>query len=118
MLPKIATGFCSGVSNTGTLCGALSGAIMGIGLVTGRVSPDESVDATYELTRRLLRSFREQFGSTDCRDLTGCDLSTEEGQQAFRENEVHQRCQNYVEAAAGVAKQLIEEHLSSSEESV
>ena len=91
---------------------------MAIGLVAGRTSPDDSVDATYELTRRLLRSFDEQFGSTNCRTLTGCDLSTEEGERAFQANEVIQRCQNYVQAAAGVAKQLIEEHQRSREESV
>ena len=41
LIPKIATGFCSGISRTGGMCGAVSGGIMGIGLVAGRNSPAE-----------------------------------------------------------------------------
>ena len=41
LIPRIATGFCSGISRTGGMCGAVSGAIMGIGLVAGRNSPAE-----------------------------------------------------------------------------
>lgn len=103
------------MAHTGGLCGALSGAIMGISLAVGRSSPDESVGVTYELTRQLLRRFEEQFGSISCPDLTGCDLSTEEGRRVFQENEVVRRCQEYVQAAAGIAGKLVEAQLRSRE---
>jgi C_GCAxxG_C_C family probable redox protein len=51
VIPRIATGFCSGMSRTCGLCGAVSGAIMGINLFAGRSSPDRSVDQNYALVR-------------------------------------------------------------------
>src|SRR5512143_3425340 len=62
LIPKIATGFCSGISRTGSMCGAVSGAIMGINLVAGRNSADESIEVSYALTQELLTSFERQDG--------------------------------------------------------
>ncbi len=107
LLPKIATGFCGGVADTGGMCGALAGAIMGIGLVAGRTSPDEPIDAAYRLSREVLSAFEKEFGSINCRELTGCDLTTEAGRRAFEEGGVFARCQRYVESAAGIAMQLL-----------
>jgi C_GCAxxG_C_C family probable redox protein len=81
LIPKIATGFCSGISRTGGMCGAVSGAIMGINLVAGRSSPSESIEPSYDLTRKLISHFERQYGSVNCRQLIGCDLATEAGQQ-------------------------------------
>ena len=36
LIPKIATGFCSGVAQTGGMCGAYSGAVMALSMVHGR----------------------------------------------------------------------------------
>jgi hypothetical protein len=46
-IPRIATGFCSGISRVGGMCGTVSGAIMGINLVAGRDSPAESIEVGY-----------------------------------------------------------------------
>jgi C_GCAxxG_C_C family probable redox protein len=67
LIPRIATGFCSGISRTSGMCGAVSGAIMGIGLVTGRNSPTESLEVNYALTKKLISRFEEQYGSVNCR---------------------------------------------------
>jgi len=107
LLPKIATGFCGGVADTGGMCGALAGAIMGIGLAAGRTSPDEPIDPAFRLSRELLNAFEREFGSINCRQLTGCDLTTEAGRRAFEEGGVFARCQRYVESAATIATRLI-----------
>src|SRR5512137_1149466 len=65
LIPRIATGFCSGISRTGGMCGAVSGAIMGINLAAGRNSPGESIETSYALTRELVRRFEKQFGSVN-----------------------------------------------------
>lgn len=83
LIPKIATGFCGGVSRTSGMCGALAGGIMALGLLTGRSSPQESKDQCYALTHHLVCRFREKFGSTQCTDLLGCDISTADGAQCF-----------------------------------
>ncbi len=112
LIPRIATGFCGGVSDTGGMCGAVSGAIMVIGLAAGRSSPGEPAEDAYVLTRRLLHAFAEEFGSTSCPQLAGCDLGTEEGQQAYKENRVAERCRRYIQKATRLTVQLIGEHTS------
>jgi C_GCAxxG_C_C family probable redox protein len=86
MIPRIATGFCGGVSRTSGMCGALAGGIMALGLLTGRSSPQDSKDRCYALTHNLVHRFRERFGSTQCTDLLGCDISTPDGALCFRTN--------------------------------
>ena len=80
---------------------------MGIGLVAGRTSAAEPVDPAFRLARELLSAFEKEFGSINCRQLTGCDLTTEAGRRAFEEGGVFGRCQRYVESAAGITMRLI-----------
>jgi len=107
LIPRIATGFCSGISRTGGMCGAVSGAIMGVNLVAGRNSPDESIELSYTLTQKLISRFEEQHGSINCRRLIGCDLTTEAGQRYFMENHLMERCLQYAEDATRMAASLI-----------
>ncbi len=109
LIPRIATGFCSGMARTGGQCGAVSGAIMALGLLRGRQSPAEAVDGTYAVVRDLMRQFAERFGSTNCRTLLGCDLDTAEGQQTFIANQLIERCYDYAEGATQIASSLLEE---------
>jgi len=109
LIPKIATGFCSGISRTGGMCGAVSGAMMGINLVAGRSSPSESTEFSYTLTQKLISRFERQYGSVNCRQLIGCDLATETGQQYFIENNLMERCLQYAEGATRMALSLIAE---------
>lgn len=108
LIPKIATGFCSGIARTGDQCGAVSGAIMGLSLLTGRSSPGASVEENYAIVRKLKHMFENRFGSTNCRQLIGCDLSTEEGQEVFRANNLIEECKQYTEEATRIAMLLLE----------
>ena len=108
LIPRIATGFCSGVARTSGQCGAISGAIMGLGLVTGRDSPDEPIEEIYALVRELIERFEDRFGSRNCQQLTGCDLSTPEGQERFETSNTIDRCYQYAEEATRIALQLLE----------
>jgi C_GCAxxG_C_C family probable redox protein len=109
LIPRIATGFCSGISRTGGMCGAVSGGIMGIGLVAGRNSPGESIEPAYALTQKLISAFEKQYGSINCRQLIGCDLATESGQRYFMENNLMESCLQYAEEATWLAILLIAE---------
>jgi C_GCAxxG_C_C family probable redox protein len=109
LIPKIATGFCSGISRTGGMCGAVSGAIMGINLVSGRSSPSESLEFCYTLTQKMISLFDRQYGSVNCRQLIGCDLATEAGQHYFLENSLMERCYQYAEEATRMAISLMAE---------
>jgi C_GCAxxG_C_C family probable redox protein len=113
LIPRIATGFCSGMSRTGGMCGAVSGGIMGIGLVAGRNSPAESLEPAYTLAQKLISAFEKQYGSVNCRQLIGCDLATEAGQRYFMENNLMERCLQCAADATSMAVSLIDEVHSS-----
>jgi len=108
LIPKIATGFCSGISRTTGMCGAVSGAIMAINILFGRNSAEESVEQNYEAVNKFIELFENKFGSTNCESLIGCDLGTEKGQNFFENNNLIERCQLYTGLAARMAMEVIE----------
>jgi C_GCAxxG_C_C family probable redox protein len=100
LIPRLATGFCSGMARTGGMCGAVSGGIMAIGLILGRNSPSDDIDPCYQAVRMFLSRFSDQFKALSCLDLTGVHLGTPEGQIAFREKGQIRLCTDYVGEAA------------------
>lgn len=110
LLPKIATGFCSGMARTCGTCGALTGAMMGISLALGRSKPDDAVKSAYRATQRLIGGFEQAFGARDCHVLLGCDLATPEGQATFRDNRLGERCAEYTGKAAEIAATIVAEY--------
>ncbi len=107
LLPRMATGFCSGVARTCGTCGALNGAIMGVGLAFGRGRAGDPVETAYEVTQQLVREFEQTFGSRNCRELLGCDLGTPEGKRHFQEEGLRERCTQFTGKAAEIAARLI-----------
>jgi C_GCAxxG_C_C family probable redox protein len=93
LIPRIATAFAGGMGRSGEVCGAVVGGIMCIGVKHGREEPGQFQpdDLAMNLTQRFLRAFRDEMGSIYCRELTGHDLSTPEGLQAFRASDVPMR---------------------------
>jgi C_GCAxxG_C_C family probable redox protein len=108
LLPRIATGFCSGLARTGGICGALTGGIMALNLLTGRSEPGAPIDENYALVGELIEQYEEKFGSTNCKELTGVDLGTEEGRVKFREKNQITNCLNYAEEVTRMVLSLAE----------
>jgi len=109
LIPRIATGFCAGIARTCGICGAVSGSIMAINLFYGRNLPDEPVEKTYIPVQRLTEMFKNKFGSTNCRELTGVDLGTEEGRKTFFSTNLRDQCKNFTEEATRMAMSIIQE---------
>ncbi len=109
LIPRIATGFCGGVSNTNGTCGAVSGAIMAINLLKGRNEPTELREENYKAVQRFIEGFQNQFHSIQCGELTGCDLRTEEGKKAFVEGNKLEICMDFTEEATRLALEILEE---------
>ena len=82
LIPRIATGFCGGIARTRGMCGAVTGGV-------------------------ILRAFEEEYRSINCFDLTGCDLSKEEGRQAFVEKGMIEKCRKFTGRAASMVAKLI-----------
>jgi C_GCAxxG_C_C family probable redox protein len=108
IIPRIATGFCSGVARTGGLCGAVSGGIIAIGLGLGRDAPTDSVDRCYQAVRAFMDRFSDQFQAITCLELTGVHLGTPEGQAGFREKGQFKNCVDYAEHATSLVVEILD----------
>ena len=106
-IPKIATGFCSGVARTGGYCGAFTGAVMAVNLFSGRETSADSVEKSYQAVNQLKDLFKARFGTTGCPELIGCRLDTKEGQRRFKKDNLIVKCRQYSVEAAAMAMQVI-----------
>jgi C_GCAxxG_C_C family probable redox protein len=107
LLPRIATGFGSGISRQGLLCGALAGAIMVLGARQGRSRPDASRDPCYRRVQLLMRGFEREFGAVACEALTGCRMSSARDRaRAARAGVFRTRCPGFVAWAAAECVRL------------
>lgn len=74
-----------GVAYSGGICGAITGASLAVGRLAGFCFPDHARAKTEArgLVQDLLAAFTDEFGSVDCRRLTGYDLAAPGGHEAF-----------------------------------
>jgi C_GCAxxG_C_C family probable redox protein len=111
LIPRLATGFCSGLSRTCGPCGAFSAGVMALGLVLGRDIGRDDLDETFGPAQEFREYFLERFGSLNCRDLTGHDLGSPEGLQAYRQQELKRTlCGPLLEDAAAQLVRILAEH--------
>jgi C_GCAxxG_C_C family probable redox protein len=106
LIPRIATGFCGGIARTRGMCGAVAGGVMALSILYGRDNTEQSYATVYEKVQQFLRDFEEEYKSINCFDLTGCDLSKEEGRQAFAEKGMIEECRQFTGRAASMVAEL------------
>jgi len=101
LIPHIASGFCGGVGSTHRhICGALSGAVIATGIAFGREKAEESREKALNLVKELLRSFRQEFGSTECHELVRIDPDDERFSEKWSAwNMGAERCVHFVRFA-------------------
>ncbi len=88
---KMACGFGAGMGRKEEVCGAVTGGIIVIGAKYGRGDNDDrtATEQTYKKTRDLMDQFARKHSTYTCRKLrNGCELTTEEGQKHFKENDL------------------------------
>jgi hypothetical protein len=85
-----------GMGNTGNECGGITGPLVLLGL---RHARDPSIADERNAFNRamnrghgLARWFAGRFGSTRCRELTGCDFDTVAGVHQYIESDCATRC--------------------------
>lgn len=104
---KISSAFGGGMARLAHVCGVVSGAFMVIGLKTGGESK-ESKEQTYLLANEFVKQFRSLNGSILCKDLLGCDISTAEGLQKARENNIFKTvCPKYVRDSCQILEEIL-----------
>jgi len=90
VIPRIANAFAGGIGNTGAVCGAVVGAVMAIGLKQERADTMEGMLRNLAVAREFRRRFEAEMEVISCRELTGVDLSTEEGLAQFMSSDTPQ----------------------------
>lgn len=107
-LPRVASGFGGGIGRTGLVCGAITGAVIAAGSRYGKGTPDSDRDRLYEIAGSLVRSFKERFGSANCRELIEVDLADPaERKRALKDGIFVDKCAGYVEfCASQIAKKV------------
>lgn len=94
----------------GEVCGACTGALMALGLKYGQceINDSDSKAKTNEVTVKFLEAFSDENGSYICRELLGCDLSTQEGKEYAREHNLFTEfCPKMVASAVEIAERLL-----------
>jgi len=117
------SGFVGGTVLQGLTCGALAAGVMALGLAAGEVEDSRARVARMVATmalggdalrddlnafnpsvnrgRRLATWFAREFGSTQCRAITRCDLASEAGVARFVEAGQAARCARIAARVAG-----------------
>ena len=99
---KIGACFGSGMRK-GEVCGACTGALMVLGLKYG-----ENKNESNEACVKFLDEFKKENGSIICRDLLGCDISTDEGVKHAKDNNLFKEfCPKMVESAAEILDEIL-----------
>lgn len=88
----VAGAFGGGMGRRGEVCGAVTGSLMLLGIRNGQEMVTDPVKARgplYKKVNEFADTFKERHGSLLCRELTGCDMQTPEGQEKFKNLDVH-----------------------------
>ncbi len=108
-----------GILKMGHQCGMLWGASLGAGAVSFRRYGEggQAVAAAVTATQCLMESFSRITGTVDCRDVTGCDLTTRSGMAKLMLKNilcgfVYSRCFNLAKKWAPEAIRSVGEGLS------
>ena len=92
---RMVTVLPGGLTLRGGTCGILLGALGAVGLKYGSIKRDERVLCN-KLGLRTHDFFwtitRERFGSTDCRDISGCNFTNSEEARAYLGSKAQDRC--------------------------
>jgi C_GCAxxG_C_C family probable redox protein len=110
IIPRIAFGFAGGIGNTGAVCGAVAGAVMAIGLKTEKGDTLDEALRNLAVAQEFRRRFEVEMETISCRELTGADLTTEEGLEQFMSSDIPQTvCFPAVSVAYRLVVELLKE---------
>jgi C_GCAxxG_C_C family probable redox protein len=106
---RVAAAFGGGMARMGATCGAVTGGMMVLGLRHGdrRIQEPAGRSAFYAKVQAFSACFARKHGSTVCRELIGCDLSTPAGQKTFNDNGLHGGiCTTLVRSAVEILEEM------------
>lgn len=109
---RIAACFGGGMQS-GSVCGAYTGALMAVGLKYGHSDPEglmQQKEALIARTVQFREKFLKEFGTAECKQLIGYDVSTPEGLKgALDSGKLLGCCPGLVEKVIEMTEELLAE---------
>jgi C_GCAxxG_C_C family probable redox protein len=108
---NISCGFGGGMGRLQETCGAVTGAFMVLSVYNGNKYAENGVKKimSYSMIQDFNSKFLARHGTTNCRALLNCDLTTEEGLQYHHENNLSEKvCGQCIKSAIQIIDALIE----------
>ncbi|MBT8333791.1 MAG: C_GCAxxG_C_C family protein [Desulfobacterales bacterium] len=112
---RLASGFAGGMY-IGGVCGALSGAYLVLGLKFGAQNCEtpQGRKNVREAVKEFAQEFKKITGAVSCKHLLGCDISTVEGLQTAKEQNLFRTtCPHFVRTAAELLEIYLEKSFTS-----
>jgi C_GCAxxG_C_C family probable redox protein len=106
---KISAGFAGGM-RSGKTCGAVTGAIMVLGLKFGSQNCEkaEGRKNIYDAVVEFTKNFEQLYGSTECKELLGCNVGTADGmRKAKEENLFYTICPKFIKSTAEILEEIL-----------
>ncbi|HEX9135863.1 MAG TPA: C-GCAxxG-C-C family protein [Nitrospirota bacterium] len=130
-LTDATSAFVGGTLFGGMTCSAFTAGVMTLGLFAGEIENSRlrvlrmiavmmtggnvldndlnKFNRIVSMGIRMSRWFRHEFGSTQCRDITQCDFSSNEGVSRYIESDCVAKCRTIAAKVAGKTGDMIEE---------
>ncbi|MEN6383990.1 MAG: C-GCAxxG-C-C family protein [Phycisphaerales bacterium] len=106
---KISSSFGGGMHLNQT-CGAVTGALMVIGLKYGRIKAGDVAAKmnNIKMANEFAEKFKARHKFIGCTELLGCDLSTPDGMEYAKKNNVTKsNCPKFVQSAAEILEEIL-----------
>jgi C_GCAxxG_C_C family probable redox protein len=100
LIERISVAFGGGMGRQGKTCGCVSGALMVLGLAYGNESSKkvEQRIKAYEIAKKFIETFKNEYGTTECKELIRLDLNkSADMEKAQKEQVFSNRCSKIVE---------------------
>lgn len=97
-----------GIGHLAKTCGALTAAVLVLGMAKDHQDEGKARKAPYSCVKDLFMRFTALHGTSECKQLLGTDISTEEGWKKVQEEKlVSKVCPHFVRDAAIILEQLL-----------
>ncbi len=108
---KLSAGFAGGMRMAET-CGAVTGSFMVLGMHAcgDNCNTGRGRKKIFSMVREFTTRFEKRNGSTRCKDLLGCDISTADGMKEAQDRNLFKTtCAEMVRNAAEILEEMLKE---------
>ena len=108
---NISCGFGGGMGRLQETCGAITGAFMVFSIYNGKKYVENSVKKimSYSMIQDFNSKFLEIHGTSICRELLNCDLTTKEGLEFMHKHDLSKNvCEKCIRSSVHLIEELID----------